>query len=223
MNTADNKQVDKLLKDIASIKEVINRNKPILQQVINLTHFRLLMLLTGLSISLFSLLVYFLINSYGSHSAIPANLKWAVYITMGIASFILSIMKMRLYRSSVKKVDSGLTLSWLYKELFTGRIAHIYISVIFLISFLVIFFIYKGIPYYITPTIAILFGLYGLSATIFHIKHSLIMGYWFFITGIGLTLYNTIHPAIAIFISFGIGFILLGIVGYIYQKSVKAE
>ena len=56
MKTKDNEQLEKLLEDIASVKEVINRNKPIIQQVVNPAHFRLLMLLFGLGISFFSLL-----------------------------------------------------------------------------------------------------------------------------------------------------------------------
>ena len=223
MKTIDNEQADKLLEDIASIKEVINRNKSIFQQVVDPVHFRLLMLLFGAGISFFSLLLYFLINSYGSHSAIPLNLKWTLYTAIGIITIILSIMKQRLYRSSVKKIDSNLTLGWLYKELFADRFIYLYLSNIFLIIFLIVFLTYKGIPCYITPAIALWFGIFGFAGTMLYIKHSLVMGFWFFVTGIGLTIFNTIHPAIAVFIVFGIGFILMGVVGYIDQKSKKAE
>ena len=67
MKTIDNKQVEKLLEDIASIKEVINKNKPILQQVADLTHFRLLSLLSAISVAIFSILFYFLLNMMDHH------------------------------------------------------------------------------------------------------------------------------------------------------------
>ncbi len=223
MKTIDNEQAEKLLEDIASIKKVINKNKSIFQQVVDPTHFRLLSLLFGAGISFFSIMIYFLINSYGSHSAIPQNIKWIVYTAIGVITIILSFMKQRLYRSSVKKIDSNLTLGWLYKELFADRFIYLYLSNIFLIIFLIAFFSYKGIPGYITPAITIWFGIFGFAGAMLHIKHSIVMGYWFFITGIGLTVCNSIHPAIAVFISLGIGFILMGITGYIDPKSAKAE
>ncbi len=223
MKTIDNEQVEKLLEDIASVKEVINRNKSIIQQVANPVHFRLLMLLFGIGISFFSLLLYFLINNYGSHSAIPLNLKWIVYTAMGIVNLILSIMKQGLYRSSVKKIDSSLTLSWFYKELFSDRFIHIYLSSIFLILFLIMFYIYKGIPYFIIPSIAIWLGLLGMAASMLHTKYALVTGYWFFITGILLLIFNTIPVTVAVFLSFGIGFTISGILGYIDQKSGKVE
>ncbi len=223
MNPVDNDQVEKLLEDIASIKEVINRNKPLIQQVINLSHFRLLMLLSGIGVTVFSILFYILIGIYGTHSAIPADIKWIVYAALVIVTVILSVMKQRLYLSSLKNIDSSLTLSWWFKELFSNRFVHIYLSGIFLILFLVILFIHKGIPYFIIPTIAIWIGLLGIAGTMLYIKHSLVMGYWFFITGVVLIILNKIPAPVAVFISFGLGFIVLGVMGYIDQKSGNLE
>ena len=223
MKTIDNDQVEKLLEDIASIKEVINRNEPIIQQVINLSHFRLLSLLSGIGVTVFSLLFYFLINIFGTHSAIPSTLKWIIYTAIIVITVVLTVMKQRLYLSSLKKIDSTLTLSWLFRELFSNRFVHIYLSSIFLNIFLIFFFIYKGIPYFIIPSIALWIGLFGIAGTMLYIKHSLLTGYWFFITGIGLLVINTIPASIAVFISFGLGFIFLGILGYIDQKTRKAD
>ena len=223
MKTIDNEQVEKLLEDIASIKEVINRNEPVIQQVINLAHFRLLSLLAGICISFFSFLFYALINIYGTHSEIPSTFKWIIYTAIFIITVVITVMKQRLYLSSLKKIDSTLTLSWWFGELFSNRFVHIYLSSIFLNIFLIFFFIHKGIPYFIIPSIALWIGLFGIAGTMLYIKHSLVMGYWFFITGIGLIIINTMPVTIAVFISFGIGFILLGLLGYIDQKSRKVD
>lgn len=223
MGTINNEQVERLIEDIASIKQVINKNKPIIQQVINLAHFRLLMLLSGIAVSVFSISFYILFAVYHTHSAIPADIKWIIYTAIVLVTIVLSVMKQRIYLSSLKKIDSALTLSWWFRELFANRFVHIYLSGIFLNIFLVFYFIDKGVPYFIIPTTAIWIGLFGIAGAMFYIKYSLVMGYWFFITGTGLIIINKIPPSIAVFISFGIGFILLGILGYIDRKPGKAE
>ena len=223
MKTIDNKQVEKLLEDIASIKEVINKNKPILQQVADLTHFRLLSLLSAISVAIFSILFYFLLNIYGSHNAIPGKYKWIIYIVMAVIYLALAIMKQRLYLSSVKKLDKNLTLRWLYKELFSSGFAHLYFSSIFLIVLLVVFYITNDIAYFIIPSLSIFIGLLSISGAMLHLKHALVMGYWFFITGIFFIIFNTIPASIAVLITFGLGFLLMSVLGYMEKDSGKVE
>ena len=62
MDTPDGGRLEKLLEDISSIKSVINRNKPLLQQILNPAHFRLFTLLAAISIIGFALIIYFLIR-----------------------------------------------------------------------------------------------------------------------------------------------------------------
>jgi len=223
MKTIDNEQVEKLLEDIASIKEVINRNKPIIQQVMNLTHFRLLSLLFGISVTFFSMLFYFLMHHYGDYSAIPINLKWIIYITIALVTIFLSIMKQLLYLSSIKKIDKSLTLCWLFEEIFSNQFVHIYLSSIFLNLFLTVYYFIKGIPYFIVPTISISIGLMSIAGAMLHIKHSLVMGYWFFVTGICLIIFNTIPAPIAVSITFGAGFLITAVLGYMNQESEKVD
>ena len=223
MKTIDNEQVERLLEDIASIKEVINRNKPIIQQVINLTHFRLLMLLSGISIIVFSLLFYFFMDFYGGYSAIPVSMKWILYVAIALVTIALSIMKQFIYLSSLKKIDKTLTLSWFFKEIFSNQFVHIYFSGIFLNLFLITYYITQSIPYFIIPTISIWIGLLCIAGAMLHIKYSLVMGYWFFLTGIGLIIINTIPASIAVLISFGAGFLIMAVLGYMDQGSGKVE
>lgn len=223
MKTIDNEQVERLLEDISSIKEVINRNKPIIRQVVNLSHFRLLSLLFGISVIVFSMLFYFLMHYYGDYGAIPINLKWIIYITIALVTIFLSIMKQLLYLRSIKKMDKSLTLSWMFKEIFSNQFVHIYLSSIFLSLFLTTFYIMKGIPYYIIPTSSIWIGLFGIAGAMLHIKHSLVLGYWFFVTGICLIIFNSIPAPIAVSITFGAGFLMMAVLGYMDQESEKVE
>ena len=84
MKTISDDQVERLLEDISEIKSVINRNKPVLQQVFNPGRYRLLSFLVGLSYIGFSLLIFFLMRHYGSFVAIPATLRIIIYV--GIAA-----------------------------------------------------------------------------------------------------------------------------------------
>lgn len=154
MKTIDNEQIERTLEDIASIKEVINRNKPILS-------------------------------------------------------------------SLLKK--QNLTLSWFYKEFVPHRYDHISLSSGFLFYFLIVYFIIKDIPYFIIPFLSIIYGLIILFPIGLSIKHSLITGYYFLVTGICLLIFNTIPAPIAVSISIGAGSLIGAVLGYINQKSGKEE
>lgn len=223
METMENEQVKRTLEDIASIKEVINRNKPIFQQLLDFTHYRLLFLLAGISVTIFSMLYYFLKGYYGSYEAIPDKLNLFIYIAIFIDWIFLGILEYRCYQYSLKKIDQSLTLRRLFKELFSNRYKHLLFTSIFLAILLIMFFSIKGIPYFIIPTLALLCGLLCLAGTMLYIKHYFVMGYWYFITGIILLIFNTIPAPIALTISFGIGYILFGVLGYIDHSIDKAE
>jgi hypothetical protein len=136
---------------------------------------------------------------------------------------LLQIMKQRSYLKSVREIDRTLTLRWWFKELFSHRYVHILVSITVLIVFLCIFFIVQGIPYFIIPAISICFGLLGIASAILDIRHSLVMGYWFLITGIGTIIFNSIPSPIALSISIGCGFLMVSILEYRDTKTGKAD
>jgi MFS family permease len=227
MNTIDNEQVNRTLEDIASIKEVINRNTPIIQRVaiwqqfMSLRNFRLLWLLFGISATFFSMLFYFLMNYYGSYGDIPFNLKLIIYIAIGIDSVFISILKLRLISNLLKK--QNLTLSWWLKEIFPKGYDHISCSVLFLFYFLIAYFIIQDIPYYIIPLLSIIYGLMMLLPIGLNIEYSILTGYYFLVTGICLLIFNTIPASIAVSISVGAGSLIGAALGYIKQESGKEE
>jgi len=227
MKTIDNEQVERTLEDIASIKEVINRNTPIIQRLViwqqfmSLRNFRLLWLLFGISATFFSMLFYFLMDHYGNYGAIPGKLKWIIYITIAIDAVFLLIIKLRIVSSLLKK--QNLTLSWWFKEIFPNGYDHISLSVGFLFYFLIAYFIIKDIPYFIIPYLSIFYGLIMLLPIGLNIKHSLITGYYFLVTGICLLIFNTIPAPFAVSISMGAGSLIGAVLGYINQESGKDE
>ena len=53
MDSIDNRQIENLLEDIASIKSVINKNKPLIHQILMPRHFRFFHLIAGISVFIF--------------------------------------------------------------------------------------------------------------------------------------------------------------------------
>ena len=226
MKTIDNEQIDKVLEDIASIKEVINIDYSIIRQFLSFTHYRLISLVLGISIIGFSMLFYFLMDYYGNYGAIPAKFKWIIYIAIAISVGFITFMSLRLVWSALKKSDPSLTLSGLVqiqKKYSPDWYNHVFLSTTFLFFFLIVFFIIKGIPYYIIPTNCLLYGLLSFSHVSLGIKHSLIMGYWLFITGICLLIFNTTPAPIALSISIGVGCLIMAVLGYMYPESGKED
>ena len=227
MKTIDNDQIERTLEDIAAIKAVINFDYSIIRQIFAFAHYRRLSLLFGISIIGFSMLFYFLMVYYGNYGAIPYELKWIIYIAIAIDAVILQIMKIRRFSSSLKKVDQNFSWSNCFKNLFKNNppdpSTHIFLSTTFLFYFLIVFFIIKGIPYYIIPTFSIFCGLVGFLMVSLGIKYYLIWGYWSFVTGVCVLIFHTIPAPIALSITLGVGGLISAVLGYMDQKSGKED
>ena len=222
MTTISNDKIDKLLKDISSIKSTINRNKPVFQQIFSLVPFRWLMLFTSLSVIGFSLFIYFLVQNYGGFSSIPTTLKYIIYFSLAADAVILQIFKLKSYSASVKQIDPVLTLGWWFREFYSSKIAHIYISLVILLIFFCIIFIIQNVPYFIIPTISIGFALISICfGVMLQIKYSLIIGYWFLLTGMVTVIFDSIPAAIVLTISVGGGFLLMSLIGFLSSKSME--
>ena len=223
MQTINHAQVEQLLEDIASIKSVIDKNKPVLQQVLDLRHFRLLMLLFGISVIAFSLLFFFLSAGYGGFSTIPAQLRYCLYLAMAADAVFLQIFKQRSYLKAVKAIDPRLTLGWWLKELFSHRIMHLFVPIDILIAVFSVYFSLQGIPYFIIPMLSIAMGLFLNMCALIHIKHSLISGYWFLLTGILTMIFPMIPGPVALCITIGCGSLLVSGIGFLESRANRGE
>ena len=220
MKSIDKDQIDRLLEDISSIKTVINRNRPILQQVFHPARFRWFMLVTALSVIGFSLLIFFLMQHYGSFGATPGALRYLIYAAIAAESVFLQIWKMRRFSFSLRKVDRALTLGWFFKEFYASRIAHLYVPLVALILFLSIYFAMNNIPYFIVPTISIGYGLLcNFVGTMTQIRHTLLAGYWFLGTGICAILFSFIPGPVALAMTVGCGLLIISISGFLSREA----
>jgi len=224
MDTINGGQIDKLLEDISSIKNVINRNKPLLQQVLNPAHFRLFTLLAAISVIGFAMLFFFLMQHYGSFSSIPRLTRYVIFAAMTADFFFMQILKRRTFLKTGKRIDPTFTFGRLLKEFFTDRIAHVYVPIMGLIIYLSIYFINKNIPYYIVPAGSIGIGLlYNFIGSLTDIRQYLIVGYWFLITGTGVLIFNNIAVPISISITFGCGLLIFSALGCLSVRANKEE
>ena len=224
MDTIESSQLEKLLEDISSIKSVINKNKPLLQQVLNPVHFRLFTLLAAISIIGFALVIYFLMLQYGSFSSIPSTIRYIIFAAMAADWFFMQYLKRRTFLKTGKRIDPTFTIRRLLKEFFTYRIAHVYVPMTLLIIFLTVYFVYKNIPYYIVPACSIGIGLlYNFIGSFTEIRQYLILGYWFLITGAGVLMFNTIPAPISLSLTLGCGLLIFSALGYFAARPAKED
>ena len=224
MKTMDSDQIERLLEDITLIKTAVNRNKPLLRQVFSPARFRWFMLIAGLSVIGFSLLIYLLMGRYGGFGSIPAALKYPLYAAIAADLGFLQIWKLKRFSVSVKRIDQDLTLGWFFREFYSGRIVHLWVPLIVLVVFFSILFLVHDIPYYIVPTISIGYGLLSnFVGTMLEIRYSLIVGYWFLITGIATIVFPSIPGPIALCMTIGCGLLIFSIAGFLHSGSKEGD
>ena len=224
MDTIDGGQIEKLLEDISSIKSVINKNKPLLLQVLNPAHFRLFTLLAAISVIGFAMLIYFLMQHYGSFSDIPRTTRYIIFAAMAGDWVFMQYLKRRTFLKTGRRIDPTFTIGRLLKEFFTYRIAHVYVPVMVLMIILIIYFIYKNVPYYIVPAVSIGAGfLYNFIGSFTEIRQYMIIGYWFLITGVGVIIFNNIPAPISLSITIGCGLLMFSALGCLPAHSDKED
>ncbi|MFC1822070.1 hypothetical protein ACFL9T_05135 [Thermodesulfobacteriota bacterium] len=224
MKEIDNNQIEKLLEDISSIKSVINRNKPLLQQVLIPEQHRLLASIGGLSIIFFSMFIYFLMDHFGSFGDIPRTIRYILYGAIAADFIFIQIIKRSSLLASAKKYDQSITYWQLFKEFLTIRIIHIYIPLLLLMIFLIIYFIYQNAAYYIVPTLSIGAGLlYNFIGCITEIRQYLLFGYWLLITGTCTIILSFIPALVAVSVIFGIGWFIFAFSGALFTASDRED
>jgi len=215
MKPIEDVQIERLLSDISLIKTAINRNRPLLREVFSPARFRWFMLVASLSVIGFSLIVQFLLWRYGDFSAVPGPLRYSLYAAMVADGVLLQVWKLKRFSVSVKQIDQSLTLGWFFREVYSGRIAHLLISLIAMMVFFSVYFIVRGIPYYLVPTLSIGYGLLSnFVGTTLAIRSSLIAGYWFLITGVSMIVVSAIPGPVALCITLGLGLLIFSLAGF---------
>ena len=213
MKTISETEIDKLIGDIKSIKTVISRNRPLIQQVMLPVNFRLISFLIGISVIVFSIVFYYLIERYGGYGQIPdatRSILWFILIADYIA---LGAMKRYFWLRSMRRYGRDITFSQVIKEMYSIQAYHVWIPLVLTTLFLSIYLVLRGYAYYVVPTISIGFGIgYNFLGALTSIRHYLITGYWLMITGVGIIAYPELSVVIALIVSLGFGMLLFAII-----------
>ena len=220
MNAMTDSQVDKLLRDISSIKATISQNRHVIRLILLPAHFRLLYLLVGLSVIGFSLAFHLLMRHHGSFAAIPVITKTAVYTAIVMDWILLGWIKWLKLADSLSKIDKRFTVPFFLQEFFSFRIVHVYFPLLTLIICICIIFVQHNANFYVIPTIAAGIGLvHNFIGSVTQLRQWLISGYWFLATGLFLLGTGPMYAPLAVSLSLGIGCLLLAVSGWTFQAS----
>jgi len=220
MNAMTDSQVDKLLRDISSIKATISQNRYVIRLILLPAHFRLLYLLIGLSIIGFSVAFHLLIRHHGSFEAIPTIIKSTVYTAIVMDWILLGLIKWLKLAESLSKIDKRFSLPLFMQEFFSFRIVHVYLPLMILMICISIIFVQRNTNFYVIPTIAVGIGLvHNFIGSVTQLRQWLISGYWFLTTGLFLLAQGPMNAPLAASLSLGIGCLLLAVTGWTSQPS----
>ncbi len=221
MNQINEKQVEKLLGDIATIKSVIKENQPIMRQLMLPIHFRVISYISGIGIIVISLAYYFLLNQYGSYPLIPEGIRTFLLVVIGVLVLTVWILKGVLWVRSVHTVNKELSFGQMLKNLYSDQLLHTWIPTSVLMVFFVAYFNYKGTPQHIIPIVAFGVGfIYNLIGGMTRIWQYLLTGYWLIITGVLSLVFSNMSSLIWLVLSLGLGLLIFGIVS---KSTVSGE
>ncbi len=223
MGQLEDREIEKLIEDISFIKTVISKNKPMLEQVLMPARFRLLFLALGLSIILFCLVFYFLINLYGGYGGVPGLYKSLVYLVLLADVIFLVALRCTGILRFLAKAEENRELRDSLDAFFSSRLIHVFIPLLVLTVLISVYSALYGDTYYIVPTISMGLGLlYNVFGSMTEIRQWLISGYWFMGAGV-LTLLVPMPTPVAVIISIGCGLLLFAVLSYFAAATAAGE
>lgn len=210
-------ELEEVIADLKMIKEAVSKSDNFFRFIDTRRAMRGVMLATGLLIAFFSALFYYLTSIYGSFMAMPLNLRIIFLVLIGIGWIFLGFIKASGFIKSGRAVSKDMNLNKLFNEIYTSRMLTLMLPYIMVIILIVIFLYTRDYFEYITPGLAILFGLLFIAMSpIIYFKELYLLSAWLIATGL-LTLFlaSVFHPMAVLGLTFGAGFILAGLLLYL--------
>jgi hypothetical protein len=222
MKSLSDAQIEQMVNDISSIKEVLAKSKPSIQLLFLPVHFRLIFLLTGASIVIFSGIYFMLVAVYGSYADIPELYRYILYAAMLVDGVALGVLKNRNWVTSLSKINPKYNFRQAYREFFSFKIIHTFIVMIITFAFFIVYWMATGRPYLIIPTLSIGIGILGnFIGNMTDIAEYTLFGSWTLIWGFVIIVAGTIPAPIALICSLGIGMLLFA--GFNYIGALRRE
>jgi hypothetical protein len=210
-------ELEEVIADLKIIKEAVSKSDNFFRYIDTRRAMRAVILATGLMIGFFSWLFYYLASVYGTFMAMPLNLRVFLFVLVGIGWLTLGFIKAGGFLKSGRAVSKDLSLNKLFNEIYTSRMLTLMLPYILVIILILVFLSSRGLYIYITPGLAILFGLLFVAMSpIIYFKELYLLSAWLIATGL-LTLFSApvFHPMAVLGLTFGAGFILAGLLLYL--------
>ncbi len=214
-----------IVDDLKRIKAAVSKSDSIMNYIDAGGAVRGILLAGGLLIALFSGVFYYLLEQHGSFAAIPANLRVMLFVLIGLAWAGIGYVKVRNIMASARKISADITVSKLFEEIYTPRFLALFLPNIAVVILGTVFLSSRGSDLFIIPFLAVLFGLMTIGvSSFFFMKDVYLLGVWLIATGM-LTLFmaEVIHPAAALVITFGAGFVLTSMILYLGLTGEKRQ
>ena len=222
MEKVTDSQIEKLMEDISLIKSAISRNKNVTRMILLPTHFKLLYLVSGISIIGFSLIFYLLLEHYGNYTAIPGNSKNLVIGLIFLVWVLVVFIKYYKWGDSLSKIDERYDLEYGFGRMFSFPVVHVTFPLLILIVVICVFCFKHDLAYYIIPAVSIGMGLlHNFYGSVTNLWQWIASGYWFLATGLFFLVFGPVSVPFAVSISLGCGSILFSLIGWIPQASKK--
>lgn len=211
MENVTNQQLTQMMDEIKSLKSIINQKKPILHILLHPRHLKLFMLLTGISVSLFSLVFYFLEQRFGSFGTTPDIIRRGFATLATLVGMILFCLLFVFWSNSLKKSGGKLSVGHVWSSLFSFRVVHLLAPVRLMAFIFIVYCLDQNLHYYIIPILSIAIGLQSnFLGCITETINYVIGGYWFMIAGVYIALVPSIPGPLAVLLSLGCGCLLFG-------------
>jgi hypothetical protein len=213
----------KVIADLKLIKEAVSKSDSVFRFIDAGGALRGILLAAGLLIAGFSTVFYYLLEQYGSFTAIPLNYRLILFALIGLSGFGIGYLKSRNFFNSSRKIGFDMTFRKLLEGIFTPRFLRLMLPNLTVITLVIFFLGSRGYGLYIIPSFAVLYGLLVISlSSLFFIKEFYLLGIWLTATGL-LTLFiaTAIHPLAVLVITFAAGFGLTSLLLYLGLPGEK--
>lgn len=212
--------LEKLIADLEFVKTAITKNDSIFKYINIGGRLSRVALAGGILFTLISGWYYLLLSQYGSWPQVPEALKIGTNAGLMIIGIAFAWAKVAVIAGQLKQTRKEMTVLRLFREVYTPQTLTIIIPFVTAMLAVSVFLITREQTLYLVPALSILVGLICIAyVNIFYVKELVVTGDWLLATGL-ITLFTaeTIHPLLALIITFGLGFIAMYVANRILER-----
>ncbi len=220
MQNSKKTQFNDMMENIKEMRKIMDASAPAFRHIYLARNLRLLFLVGGFWVLIFTLAYHVLLVIYNRHILIPENVKTIFYSCFFLSMLLLIGLRTHLTLKAGRQLDKKLNLWGLTKLVLSSRIWLAVIPVLIVLCILP----YKIFPYwpnkFYVPYIAIVYGtILNMIGVGIRVKEYSISGYWLITTGLIGLFFIAMPFHIAFAVNFAPAFFLFAIIAYIREKE----